>query len=201
MNRSSLYIRNIVFGVEDSLVSTVGLLSGIALGDIPRSTILFTGLVYIFVEAFSMAVGSFLSEESVEEYENTGMTSEASPRDRGSLMSATARVGENFQQKIVRAPETLGSRSLGNIPLVGGLIMFVSFIAAGFIPLVPYLFASGYSSLIISIVVSLIALAILGYASALVIKTKPFRRALRMTILGGSAIVIGALVSLFVKVA
>ena len=37
---------------------------------------------------------------------------EAIPRDRGSLMSATARVGENFQQKIVRAPETLGSRSL-----------------------------------------------------------------------------------------
>ncbi|MDR3558633.1 MAG: GTP-binding protein [Candidatus Pacebacteria bacterium] len=32
-------------------------------------------------------------------------------RDRGSLMSATARVGENFHQKIVRAPETLSSRS------------------------------------------------------------------------------------------
>jgi queuine tRNA-ribosyltransferase len=30
-------------------------------------------------------------------------------------MSATARVGENFQQKIVRAPEALGSRSLGDI--------------------------------------------------------------------------------------
>ena len=33
-------------------------------------------------------------------------------RDRGSLMSATARVGEIFQQKNVRAPETLPSRSL-----------------------------------------------------------------------------------------
>jgi N6-L-threonylcarbamoyladenine synthase len=41
-------------------------------------------------------------------------TSGASPRDRGSLMSATARVGEIFQQKNVRAPETLGSRSLNN---------------------------------------------------------------------------------------
>ncbi|MBI4250382.1 VIT1/CCC1 transporter family protein [Candidatus Uhrbacteria bacterium] len=60
--------RNFIFGVEDSLVSTVGLLSGIAIADIPSKTILLTGIVLIFVEAFSMAVGSYLSEHSVEEY-------------------------------------------------------------------------------------------------------------------------------------
>ena len=49
--------------------------------------------------------------ETVEKEEGEEVTSEAIPRDRGSLMSATARVGENFQQKIVRAPEALGSRS------------------------------------------------------------------------------------------
>ncbi len=65
----SLIIRNFTFGVEDSLVSTVGLLAGIAIADLPRSSIVVTGLVLIFVEAFSMAVGSLLSEQSVEEYE------------------------------------------------------------------------------------------------------------------------------------
>lgn len=63
------YLRNFIFGVEDSLVSTVGLLSGVAAAGTARSTILVTGVVLIFVEAFSMAVGSFLSESSVEEYE------------------------------------------------------------------------------------------------------------------------------------
>jgi len=43
---------------------------------------------------------------------NEEIRSGANPRDRGSLMSATARVGEIFQQKNVRASETLGSRSL-----------------------------------------------------------------------------------------
>lgn len=62
------YIRNIIFGVEDSLVSTVGLLSGIAIANVPRETILLTGVVLIFVEAFSMAAGSFLSEASAEGY-------------------------------------------------------------------------------------------------------------------------------------
>lgn len=66
--RTASYVRNFVFGVEDSLVSTVGLLSGIASGGVEQKTILLTGVVLIFVEGFSMGVGSFLSEESAEEY-------------------------------------------------------------------------------------------------------------------------------------
>jgi VIT1/CCC1 family predicted Fe2+/Mn2+ transporter len=68
MGRAATYFRNFIFGVEDSLVSTVGLLSGIAIADVGRETILLTGVVLIFVEAFSMAAGSFLSEASAEEY-------------------------------------------------------------------------------------------------------------------------------------
>ncbi len=66
--QKTIYLRNFVFGVEDSLVSTVGLLSGIAAVNTPRTTILLTGTVLIFVEAFSMAAGSFLTEHSVEDY-------------------------------------------------------------------------------------------------------------------------------------
>lgn len=62
------YVRNFIFGVEDSLVSTVGLLSGVAVGGLPREEIFLTGVVLIFVEAFSMGVGSYLSEASAEEY-------------------------------------------------------------------------------------------------------------------------------------
>lgn len=62
-----LYVRNFIFGAEDSLVSTVGLLSGIAVAQVPRATIFLTGVVLLFVEAFSMGVGSFLSEHSTQE--------------------------------------------------------------------------------------------------------------------------------------
>jgi VIT1/CCC1 family predicted Fe2+/Mn2+ transporter len=61
-----IYIRNIVFGVLDSLVSTVGLLAGLSAGGAQTSIIIATGIIYAFVESFSMAVGSFISEESVE---------------------------------------------------------------------------------------------------------------------------------------
>ncbi len=66
------YLRNFVFGVEDSLVSTVGLVSGIAIAGVPKETIFVTGVILILVEAVSMSAGSFLSESSVEDYETKG---------------------------------------------------------------------------------------------------------------------------------
>jgi VIT1/CCC1 family predicted Fe2+/Mn2+ transporter len=66
--RKAMYVRNFVFGGEDSLVSTVGLLSGVAAAGLSKGDIILSGTILIFVEALSMAVGSFLSENSAEEY-------------------------------------------------------------------------------------------------------------------------------------
>lgn len=68
MKTSALYLRTIIFGINDSLVSTVGFLAGISVAGVPRGTIALTGIIYALVEAFSMAMGDFLSEESSEEY-------------------------------------------------------------------------------------------------------------------------------------
>ncbi len=68
-SRFALYLRTIIFGIIDSLVSTVGLLAGLAVAHTPNATIILTGVVYAAVEALSMAVGNFLSEESAEEYD------------------------------------------------------------------------------------------------------------------------------------
>lgn len=64
------YVRAFIFGVEDSLVSTGGLIAGIASGGLPRSSVVLTSIVLIFVEAFSMSAGSFLSEGAASEYMN-----------------------------------------------------------------------------------------------------------------------------------
>jgi len=64
---SETYLRNFIFGGEDSLVSTVGLLAGVAAAEVSPRAILATGLVLIVVEGFSMGIGSFLTEETTEE--------------------------------------------------------------------------------------------------------------------------------------
>ncbi len=68
MERKAGFFRNFVFGVEDSLVSTVGLLSGVAAAGTSAWTTFTTGVILIFVEAFSMAIGSYLSENSAQEF-------------------------------------------------------------------------------------------------------------------------------------
>lgn len=67
--REGLYLGTVIFGITDSLVSTVGLLAGISVAGASRSLIITTGVIYAIVEAFSMAVGDYLSEETEEEFE------------------------------------------------------------------------------------------------------------------------------------
>lgn len=66
--KRSKYMWNFTFGVEDSLVSTVGLVSGIAAAGVGSHEVILTGAVLVFVEAISMGMGSFLTDQSVEEY-------------------------------------------------------------------------------------------------------------------------------------
>ncbi|MFA5998308.1 MAG: VIT1/CCC1 transporter family protein [Candidatus Paceibacterota bacterium] len=83
MKTHALYLRTIIFGVNDSLVSTVGFLAGISVAGVPRATIALTGIIYALVEAFSMAMGDFVSEESAEEY-----VSKSSVNNHSSVVAA-----------------------------------------------------------------------------------------------------------------
>ena len=154
-NIESLF-RNFVFGVEDSLVSTVGLLSGVAAAGEPVRTIVLAGVVLIFVEAFSMGVGSLLSDNSTKEL-----------------------------------------NSAGNIPLsrsyLGGITMFISYFITGFIPLSPYLFLERTSAFVVSIVISLIALLLLGMFSARLAHISVVKKGIQMLVLGGSAVMLGVI--------
>ena len=159
---SAVFLRNFVFGVEDSLISTVGLLSGVAIADVPRQTILLTGIVLIFVEAFSMGVGSFLSEHSAEEYEKQDDVS-----SRQAVKSA--------------------------------VIMFFSYFVSGFIPLFPYAVLGVTSAFVISILLSLLALFVLGVIRAKVSNLRLMKRGLQMLAVGGAAIFVGVAVGKFMS--
>lgn len=120
--RSGLFIRNVVFGIEDSLVSTVGLLSGIAVVGVPHAIILMTGFVLIFVEAVSMAAGSYLSEESASEYEEGETDSEV----RSALGAATMFVSYVLAGLVPIAPYLVAE---GNTALAWSIGLSLAFLA------------------------------------------------------------------------
>ena len=160
MKTSALYLRTIIFGINDSLVSTVGFLAGISVAGVPRATIALTGIIYAFVEAFSMAMGDFLSEESAEEYMSKSVVN-----NRHSITAA--------------------------------VFMFISCVIASLIPLIPYIiFASG-TALIVSVILSVISLFIVGMVSARFSRLPMLWRGIRMSLLGGAAIIMGVAIGTF----
>lgn len=58
------FLRNFVFGAEDGLVSTVGLLTGVSFAGLSSRHIIISGVILILVEAMSMAAGAYISEDS-----------------------------------------------------------------------------------------------------------------------------------------
>ncbi len=160
---SALYLRTVVFGITDSLVSTVGLLAGIDVAGASHRVLALTGIIYAFVEAFSMAVGNFLSEESAEEY-----TSRADVADGPSVLAAGA--------------------------------MFISFVLAALIPLVPYLIFTTWVALGVSVAVSTLTLFIVGMISARLAGLPLVWRGARMALLGGAAIALGVAIGAIVPV-
>lgn len=158
----SLVIRNFTFGVEDSLVSTVGLLTGIALAGVGQKDLVLTGVVLIFVEAVSMAIGSLLSEHSVEEYEQQADQSMAQP-------------------------------------IFGAIVMFLSYVIAGLIPLAPYFVSENRTMVWISVGLTLVSLFILGAVNGRMFKAKSFRDGLITLFMGGLAIVVGIVVGQLVE--
>lgn len=61
------YFRSILFGFEDSLVSTTGVIAGVAVGSQDAKSIVLAAVVTIIVEALSMGAGQFLSERAVHQ--------------------------------------------------------------------------------------------------------------------------------------
>lgn len=156
------YLRSVIFGVEDSLVSTTGLLVGLAAGADSKNIVILGGAVAIAIEAVSMGAGEYLSDDAVQELD-----------------------------KIKRHRDN---------PLISGLLMTLSYMVAGLIPLIPVLICSYPGSLYYSVIFALIGLFLLGYIKGKMLHTNPWRGGLKILIVGGLATAIGLVVGLAFKV-
>ena len=65
------YLRSFVFGCQDALVSTTGVVVGISAAVLDKRLILLTAVITIMVEALSMAAGQYLSEKTIHDIPNS----------------------------------------------------------------------------------------------------------------------------------
>lgn len=207
-------LREIIFGMEDGMVSTLGAITGIATGTSDHFIVLLSGLVVISVESISMGVGSYLSSKSEREmnehklHEEKKEISESPqseieelsemyvqdgwPEDLAATMSHTASKNHKlFLQEMAFRELKLIPDELGN-PLRNGIAMLFAYIVGGLIPLLPYMFTKTIStSLSISITITLAGLFFLGVATTKFTRRRWWVAGLEMLALASAAALIG----------
>lgn len=149
------YLQSAMFGFNDALVSTTGVIVGISTGTNNKSVVILAGVVTILVEALSMGSGQYLSSKSAYQLEK---------------------------------------RDSFRVPVIGGIVMFLSYFVAGLVPLAAILLFPMNYSRNVAIVAALSCLLVLGYVKGKVVGVSPLRSAFEVFVIGGIATVIGIVV-------
>jgi VIT1/CCC1 family predicted Fe2+/Mn2+ transporter len=164
--------REFVFGIQDGLLSTVGLLSGVSAATQNRAVVLITGVAAAITGGVSMATGSYLASRTEKEiFEKELLDQErlavAQPHlaqealleslvDEGLDRPSAYRVVQLFSRHRELLLRTVQEKVLGlgradiSQPVKAGLVMFLSFVIGAAIPLAPLMLVTGRLALPLS---------------------------------------------------
>lgn len=220
-NGSSALFREMVFGMEDGMVSTLGAITGIAFGTHSLYTVVLSGLVIVSVESISMAVGSYLSSKSargIDErklFEETTELAEFPEEEKEELVDMYVLDGWPKELAIQMAEEAskdkklflkeMSYRELGIVqdkmenPLKNGLVMGLSYVLGGSIPIIAYLFLPMPMATAVSIISTLSCLFLLGVFTTKYSRRVWWKAGLEMFMLASLAASIGYIVGQVVE--
>jgi vacuolar iron transporter family protein len=201
------WIGDAIYGVNDGLGSIFGIVSGVSGATLGNSKwVLLSGIAGMIASALSMGSGAYLASKSEREIYQAELARE---REAIAMNGAEARellslyyqvkglpqpdadhmvehIASNPDQMLrALAAERLNSteEALSN-PLTSAVSGALSTAAGAFIPIVPFFFLSGYSAVIVSAVVSLVAHFAVGAAKSLVTVRSWWSSGFEMTFVG-----------------
>lgn len=183
-------LRAAVLGANDGLVSNLSLVMGVAGAAMSERTILIAGLAGLLAGAGSMALGEWLSVQSARELYARQLATEAEEllnapeeeeeelaliyQSRGLGESQARELAAGMMRNSDTALETLAREELGIDPdELGGsaweaaITSFLLFSAGAVVPVLPFLFATGERSVLLSVLLSAMALFTVGSAITL----------------------------------
>jgi predicted membrane protein (TIGR00267 family) len=214
-----LYGREIVFGVQDGMVSVIGALTGIAVGTNSHFVVLLSGMTIISMGALSMAIGTFISigterkmqkrmlyEERLEmslcpieerkEIE-TLFLKDGWPKSMAKKMAECAACNEALMLNEMAYRELSIIPEKISHPIKNSMAMFFAWFCGGLFPLIPYLFCPVAVGIYISIGITLFGLFLLGVITSRYTKQNPLMAGLTIFLLAGTAIVVGYIIGHF----
>ena len=206
------WLRAAVLGANDGIVSTASLLIGVAAASMDKPAIILAGFAALVAGAMSMAAGEYISVSSQADTEKADLATEAKAlkdnpeaerrelaeiyKERGLDADLAAKVAEQFSAHNAleaHARDELGiSHTVEANPIQAAWSSAVSFTCGAALPLSAAYLAPLADLKIAVATSSLLALAILGAASAKAGGAKPGRAILRVVFWGSAAMAVTA---------
>ncbi len=206
-------LREVVFGAQDGLLSTVALVTGVAVAVESQNLVLVAGLAAAIPGMLSMATGAYLGSRAEQDVQRAEIAREAKELEENpaeelaELVVLYQREGRTYEEARHLADEiaedkelwlrTLVEKELGispddtTNPMKDALTMGVAFILAATIPIVPHFFLEGGMAISVSIAAALTGLFFLGVGKGRLVQRSPLLQGLEILIIGAISAGIG----------
>jgi vacuolar iron transporter family protein len=212
--KRSRSVREIVFGAQDGLLTTLGIITGVGGATDERATILLTGFISLLVGSLSMGVGEYLGgkaerevvehwvefeqremvekpEEEVAEqiayYRLKGFTSE----EARTIVERLTKNPDIWLHEMVRDEFGIDPRDSEGSGLPSALGMAGSFAVGAVVPILPYLLPiSHVASLFVSLTLAVVALFVVGVIAARMAHRSVLAKGLEIVLFGAAVFAI-----------
>ena len=210
---SLVRLREVVFGAQDGILSTLALVTSVAVAVDQTSTILVAGLAGALAGMISMATGAYLgsrAEQDVKRAEVAREAAELEAKPAEELAELTVifqREGKTYEEARHLADEiaedkelwlrTLVEKELGispeetSNPVKDGLAMGLAFVLAAFVPIVPHMVLDGGTAIGVSVAAALVGLFVLGVGKGRLVQRSPVLQGLEILTIGAISAAIG----------
>lgn len=203
-------VRDIIIGVSDGLTVPFALAAGLSGANATSSIVLTAGIAEVAAGAISMGLGGYLAAKSEadhyaielmrekEEINSVPDTEAAEvaeilahygiePHEYGPVVSALRKKPQawlDFMMKFELGLEKPDPRRA----LHSALTIAIAYVLGGFVPLSPYMFIPrAEDAVVASVILTLAALLVFGFAKGYFTGNKPFKSALQTVLIGAIA--------------
>ena len=211
MKVTGRYIKDVIYGANDGIVTAFAIVAGVAGAGLEPIVVVLLGVANVFADAFSMASSSYLGSKSerdfiADEYQKTLTMIERDPEhaEQHIVMLLEHRGYKNGEARELAVLFQKNKRFMTDFFLHedlqisahkgksihgGALTTFISFVIAGVIPILPFLFLPASSGRVfqISIFATMITLFVVGAFRSLVTRRSFLFSGFEMLFIGGVA--------------
>jgi VIT1/CCC1 family predicted Fe2+/Mn2+ transporter len=203
-------VREIVFGVQDGILTTLGIITGVGVAENDRSAVFISGFLALLAGALSMSVGEFLGRKAEREVIAATIAMEkremaADPQAEFAeqvayykLKGFSAEEAQMIVRRLTQHPDIylyemmrdefgIDPRIAERVSLRGPLAMAGSFAVGACLPILPYFTAlTGHTTLIVSALLAVAGLFGVGFYAGTLSERNPWRKGLEIVLFGAA---------------